>query len=342
MIPHSRPRFSQPMQQAVTALLQAGQVTAGGEVVRLEQALCDRLGRRCAVVVDSGTSALMLALRLLARNRDPAEMRVGIPAFGCASLLWAVRGAGMQPYTLDCDPETLALRNDASQAGLDAVVVVHPFGMVEPLVEAAWGCPVIEDIAQSAGARWHGNLLGSKGRITVASLHATKPWGGAYGGALLLDDDSEAVALRRMIDPDGVGVVAGYVGHHQLSDVHALLARMRLEQSDDLMAQRAEVGATLVAWLRQAGAELCSGVVGNGFRLLFRSANDSASALACRFRDCGVAVSLPIKQPLSRMTGERRAGAEEAFSRWVSLPLLADCSAEEMTQMRDAITKVLA
>jgi len=184
-------------------LLQSGNVVAGHEVVRLEQALCDRVGRHCAVAVDSGTSALMLALRLLGRERNPAVMRVGIPAFGCASLLLAVRAAGMQPCTLDCDPDTLTLMMDVPRTALDAVVVVHPFGMVEPLVDAQWDCPLVEDIAQSAGGAWRGRPLGSWGRIAIASLHATKPWGGVYGGALLLDDGSEAVALQRMIDPDG-------------------------------------------------------------------------------------------------------------------------------------------
>jgi len=335
------------MQQAVTALLQAGEVTTGREVAQLEQALCNRLARRCAVAVDSGTAALSLALRLLSQtpslcDKKPANMRVGIPAFGCASLLWAVRAAGMRPYTLDCDPDTLTLFDNAPKTTLDAVVVVHPFGMVEPLVDAAWNCPVIEDVAQSAGATWHGKPLGSWGRITVASLHATKPWGGVYGGALLLDDDSEAQAVRRMIDPDGEAVIDGYVGHHQLSDLHALLARMRLQQSDHLAAQRAEIAASLAEGVKQAGATLCSGIAGNHFRLLLCSSTDSANALVRRFRGCGVAASLPIKQPLSRMTGEQRPGAEAAFARWVSLPLLADCSCDELQQMHDAIIKVLA
>jgi len=328
------------MQAAVTELLQSGLVTAGGEVASLEHLLCDRLGRSYAVAVDSGTSALTLALRLLGRDRNPALMRVGIPAMGCASLLWAVRAAGMQPYPLDCNPDTLTLATDAPEHALDAVVVAHPFGMVDPLVDADWGCPLIEDIAQSAGAVWHARPLGSWGEITIASFHATKPWGGVYGGALLLDDESEAVALRRMIDPDNEGFADGYVGHHQLSDLHALLARMRVMECDETQRQRARQQATIVDWLKQAGAQVCKGVAGNHFRLLMRCEGYSANTLVQRFRDGGVMASLPVKQLLSAITGEQRAGAEAAFTRWVSLPLLADFSDQELEQMQHAIAKV--
>ena len=330
------------MQAAVTALLQSGRVVAGREVALLEQALCAQVGRGSAVAVDSGTSALMLALRLLGRDRDAATMRVGIPAFACASLLVAVRSAGMVPCTLDCDPETLGLTAEAAEQPLDAVVVVHPFGMVEPLMAADWHCPIIEDIAQSAGGAWRDRPLGSWGEIAIASFHATKPWGGAYGGALLLDDDAHAVALRRMIDPDGEIVADGYVGHHRLSDLHALLARMRIAQSNDLMARRAERQAELAGWLRQAGAAVCAGVAGNHFRLLARVEGLSSQTLVQRFRDCGVAAARPIKQPLSRLTGAHCPGAEAAFARWVSLPLLADCSEGERERLRAAIARVVA
>ncbi|MDQ6963728.1 MAG: DegT/DnrJ/EryC1/StrS family aminotransferase [Mariprofundales bacterium] len=343
MIPHSRPRFSRPLQEAVAALLQSGRVTAGEEVIQLERLLAQRVGTRCAVAVDSGTSAISLALRLLSRDQKGARMLVGIPAFGCASLLWAVRAVGMVPYTLDCDPKTLTLVDGACRTALDAVVVVHPFGMVEPQIEQEWGCPIVEDIAQSAGGEWHNTPLGSWGWIAIASLHATKPWGGVYGGALLLDDDCEEVALRQMIDPDVDGSTAErYVGHHQLSDLHALVARMRIEQSSRLQAQRAEMSALLSGWLLESGAHLCPTTAGNYFRLLFYSATYSAIELVQRFRAAGVAASLPIKAPLSRMVGAEMVGAEEAFTRWVSLPLLVDLSTEERKQMRNIIVQVLS
>ncbi|MDX8409250.1 MAG: DegT/DnrJ/EryC1/StrS family aminotransferase [Mariprofundales bacterium] len=340
MIPHSRPRFDAAMQQAVGQLLASGQVTAGGEVARLEALLCQQLGRRCAVVVDSATSALMLALRMW--NRDGDLQRVGIPAFACASLYHAVRGAGLQPVAMDCDADTLTLGNQAlAQAeGLDAVILAHPLGWAEPLVAAEWPCPWIEDVAQSVGASWQGRPLGGFGRISVASFHATKPWGGAYGGALLLDDDVEAVELRRMIDSDGMVCAGSYVGHHQLSDLHALLARLRIEQAAELQQRRGQQFARLSEWLAAAGATVLAGQAGNHFRLLMCT-EQPASLLVEAFRAHGVAAALPIQQPLSRLTGDVATGAEAAFARWLSLPLLTDGDATENRRLHDAIRVVL-
>jgi len=117
---------------------------------------------------------------------------------------------------------------------------------------------------------------------------------------------------------------------------------MRLEQCDGLMVRRAQQQAEMVVWLQQAGGQVCAGIAGNHFRLLICSAAYSAQVLVQRFRDCGVAASLPIKQPLSRITGENRPGAERAFARWVSLPLLADLGGSESQQMQRAIAMALS
>lgn len=330
------------MQAAVHELLQAGRVVTGEEVARLEQVLCARVGRRCALAVDSGTSAITLALRLLARDRERASLRVGIPAFGCASLLVAVVAAGMTPWPLDCDPDSLTLTDSALRAGLDLVVVVHPFGMVEPMIEADWGIPVIEDIAQSADGAWRAVALGGRGRVTIASFHATKPWGGAYGGALLLDDEREEVAVRRMCDPDGATEGGVAVGHHLLSDLHALLARQRLAESEALMARRKQQAVRMRAWLQQVDAQLCSAPVGNHFRLLAASHRYPAALLRQRLQAAGVAAELPVKQPLSKWVGVDAPGADTAFRRWVSLPLLADLTDDEAAIMELAIHKAFS
>ncbi|MDQ6951671.1 MAG: DegT/DnrJ/EryC1/StrS family aminotransferase [Mariprofundales bacterium] len=350
VIPHSRPRFDGETQRAISQLLASGQVTSGVEVAKLESALCQQVGRRCAVAVDSGTSALALALRLW-RAEGGRHHRVGIPAFACGSLYHAVRSAGWQPVVMDCDAATLTLHQGAlDQArSLEVVIVAHPLGWAEPMVAAPWPCRMIEDIAQSAGAVGSdGSPLGRCGEIAIASFHATKPWGGAYGGALLLDDDAQAARVRRMIDPDGeVGGAMGTadaddddIAHHQLSDLHALLARMRIAQFAALQLRRQAQFGRIRGWLEAAGARVLQGEGGNYFRLLMCGGRPAADLVAA-FRSHGVAAALPIKQPLSRLTGEAAPGAEAAFARWLSLPLLADMSDAEQQQMDAAIRQVL-
>jgi len=178
MIPHSRPRFNASFKAAVARVLDSGYVAMGDEAAALEQEVASRLQLPYAAAVDSGSSALMLAVRALKGSRP--EFTVGIPAYVCSAVLHAVRAAAATPYFMDCGPD---LRLDPGRArvaatGLDAVVLVHPFGLIEPLVADAWPCPVIEDIAQAAGGSLNGRPLGSYGDIAVVSFYATKPWGG--------------------------------------------------------------------------------------------------------------------------------------------------------------------
>jgi len=328
MIPHSRPIFNEVFSQAVSQLVLSGFVAMGHESILLEQELASRLKHLDAVAVDSGTSALMLALRALARHQ-PIK-RVGIPAYACASVLFAVRAVGCEPVYMDCGDD---LRLDEEQAwtissSLDAVIVVHPFGMVEPMVKAQWPCPVIEDIAQAAGAMLDGLPVGSFGDVCVASFYATKPWGGAYGG-MLLGDTEICTAVRAMRDPDQADLTLAYAGHHQLSDVHATLVRCRLRQSDTEQLQRMQHMQWLDGLLQEHYVSSVAGrSQGNAFRYIIR-ADGMAEEMINKLHDCGIGASRPVAMPLHRKTSQTCLGAERAWRDCVSLPLLAHMSDDE-------------
>ncbi|MDQ6974339.1 MAG: DegT/DnrJ/EryC1/StrS family aminotransferase, partial [Mariprofundaceae bacterium] len=228
MIPHSRPSFDDRYVQAVSMVVRSAYTAEGEQSRQLEQEVLKQCQQDDAVAVDSGTSALMLALRALQTEQN--IQKVGIPAYACASLWFAVRAAGCTPVLMDCG-EDLRLDKDHAwklSPTLDTVILVHPFGMVEPLVAESWDCPVIEDIAQAAGATFQHKAVGSFGDIVIASFYATKPWGGAYGG-MVLGSTAMCDAVRMMSHPDDVNLSLPYVGHHQLSNIHASLALVRLQ-----------------------------------------------------------------------------------------------------------------
>ncbi|MDQ7011983.1 MAG: DegT/DnrJ/EryC1/StrS family aminotransferase, partial [Mariprofundaceae bacterium] len=100
MIPHSRPRFGSAFIEAVTKVLQSGHVVMGERAAALEAQVGGKLGVDYAVALDSGTSALMLAFRALGREKP--LRRVGIPAYCCSSVYFAVRAAGCEPVWMDC------------------------------------------------------------------------------------------------------------------------------------------------------------------------------------------------------------------------------------------------
>ncbi len=152
--------------------------------------LAGMFGALRVVPTDSGTSALVLALRALVGPRGT----VALPGYACADLVAAALHARVKVRLYDIDPETLAPDLDSLSRVLDqgaaAVVVAHLYGVpvdVPQVIElaAAHGASVIEDAAQAAGGMLRGSRLGSFGALTVLSFGRGKGVTGGGGGALL-------------------------------------------------------------------------------------------------------------------------------------------------------------
>ncbi|MDQ6958099.1 MAG: DegT/DnrJ/EryC1/StrS aminotransferase family protein [Mariprofundaceae bacterium] len=342
MIPHSRPVFGTAFADAVQQVVKSGQLATGKVCAALEAEVAGLIGVRYAVTVDSGTSALMLALYALKAKRK--VRRVGIPAYACRAVLHAVRAVDAEPVCMDCNDD---LRLDAEKArdmaeSLDAVILVHPFGMIESMVKESWCCPVIEDIAQSAGGRMDGQtgedgrMVGNFGDVSIASFYATKPWGGACGGMVMSSDADMCERVRHMRCADTAGITLPYAGNHQLSDIHAALARVRLSQSNQEREYRMRQAVAYDEWFMGIKSYPVKREVScNHYRYIVRV--DDASGVIEALHSHGVGAARPVEEPLSRLVGQRCQGAEAAWQQCVSLPLLTDMSEDELDCMRKAI-----
>jgi len=336
MIPHSRPVFGAAFTDAARRVVESGQLACGPECSALEAETAEYIGVKHATAVDSGSSALLLALYALKVDRN--IRRVGIPAYACRAILHAVRIAGMSPVCMDCGDD---LRLNAAYARelsdkIDAVILVHPFGMIEPMVEESWPCPVIEDIAQSAGGRVDGRMLGGFGDISVTSFYATKPWGGAYGGMVMSKKANICIRVNQMRCADTADITLPYAGNHQLSDIHATLARIRISRAAEESETRARLAKTYDAWFsRLDGRPVVRESSCNHYRYIIRVAD--ASRVIKALHAHGVGAAKPVNTPISRLVGQYCPGAEAAWKQCVSLPLLTDMSRDELKCMEQAV-----
>ena len=338
MIPHSRPCFDEPFLQAAERVIRSGQLAEGREVVQLETLMAESFGQAVAVAVDSGTSAIMLALQALKTTRP--VRRVGIPAYACRAVYFAVRAAGAEPVCMDCRAD-LRLDEEVAKkvaADVDALVLVHPFGMVEPMAAADWPCSLIEDVAQSAGGMLNGKPLGSFGDISVTSLYATKPWGGAYGGVLACRDKALAETVRCMRDADTADASLPYAGNHHLSDLHAALAIARIGRAGKERSRREELARQYDQWLGSGAlVPVDRHSDGISYRYIVR-ASTGAEACIAALRSQGVAATKPAPVSLDVLVGGKASpNARQAVAECVSLPLLPDMSEQERRRMHEAI-----
>lgn len=168
---------------------------------RLVDTLRVRYGARDALLTNSGTSALRLAIEGAVSS---TERPVALPGYGCYDLASAAEGARAPVALYDLDPTTLG-PDGASLASLKrvqpaAVVVAHWFGHLADAPAAGALLPdavLIEDAAQGVGGILRGRPLGSFGSVSVLSFGRGKGTTGGGGGALLAHDERGMKIVQR-------------------------------------------------------------------------------------------------------------------------------------------------
>lgn len=138
----------------------------------------------------SGREALRVALRLFSGRSSRSE--VVLPAYTCFSVPSAVVAAGLRVRLVDVDDAARIDLADLAASPLDsaaAVVVCNLFGIPEPVAPvmeciASSGTAVVDDAAQSLGARAEDGCVGGRGDVGVLSFGRGKPVSALGGGAL--------------------------------------------------------------------------------------------------------------------------------------------------------------
>ncbi|CAI9398701.1 DegT/DnrJ/EryC1/StrS family aminotransferase [Nocardioides sp. T2.26MG-1] len=231
----------------------------GPEVAAFEAEYAEYIGVEHCVGVANGTDALELAMRVA--GVGPGD-EVILPANTFIATAEAVSRIGAVPVLVDVDEEHLLIDPAAVERAVTprtrAVAPVHLFGQtafVEQLVDLAstYRLAVIEDAAQSQGARRHGRPAGSWGTVAATSFYPGKNLGAAGDAGAVLTDDPEAAAAVRILGSHGspAKYVHDVVGmNSRLDAVQAVYLRAklaRLNRWNDLRRRAARKYAELLA-----------------------------------------------------------------------------------------------
>ena len=247
---------------AISRTLTSSQFILGPEVTAFEEEFSAYVGAGFGIGVNSGTSALHLAL--LAAGIGPGDEVITTP-FTFVATVAAIVYAGATPVFVDIDPALYTIDpsriESAITARTKAILPVHLYGQpadMDPILELArkHSLRVIEDAAQAHGAEYKGRRVGSLGDFGCFSFYPGKNLG-AYGeGGMVVTSDPEFRRTLRMLRDWGAEqkyqhVLKGY--NYRLEGMQGAILRVKLRHLEAWTLRRRVLAETYNETLRPAG-----------------------------------------------------------------------------------------
>lgn len=252
------------LESAIKRVVRSGRFILGPEVEQFECEAADFLGVKHAVGLNSGTDALVIALRSV--GVCPGDRVITTP-FSFFATAEAISLIGACPVFVDIDPHTYALDPSALRfsPGVKAIIVVHLFGHsadLDPIVSFARENKIalIEDVAQAFGGKYCDRRLGSFGDFGCFSFFPSKNLG-AYGDAgLLVTDDDRLAGEARKLRNHG----SSFRYHHdsfgynsRLDELQAAILRVKLPFVDEWNENRRRLADNYTRAFSRIGGLQC-------------------------------------------------------------------------------------
>jgi dTDP-4-amino-4,6-dideoxygalactose transaminase len=338
----------------VKSVLDSHWYVLGTEVKLFEEEFATYVGVNHCISVANGSEALELALKGLGVNRGDRVVAVANAGFYSSTAIHAI---GADPVYVDVNADTLTLCPHAFAAIVEtkpaAVIVTHLYGQLANIEEivslaSAAGIPVLEDCAQSHGARRNGKQAGSFGTIACFSFYPTKNLGALGDGGAVVTNDDELAARIRQLRQYGwsqkyqVAVQGGR--NSRLDEMQAAILRVKLPHLDTWNEQRRSIAKRYNAAFAELGMQLPSSTGEDYVAHLYvvRVKERSAFAAALKEQMVSTDVHYPIadhKQPAYPADPTSSLPVtEQACDTVISLPCFPGLSDEEVDRVIGAVT----
>lgn len=340
---------------ATSKVLRRTDFILGRDVGLFEEEFAAFCEAEYAVGVDSGTSALELALR--AYGIGPGDEVITAANTFIASAL-PISYTGAIPVLVDVDPQTYTMDISRLERAITArtkvIIPVHLYGHpadMDPILEIAQqhGLVVIEDACQAHGAKYRGKRVGSLGHAAAFSFYPAKNLG-AYGdGGMVVTNDEQVAESLQMLRNYGQRekyhhLLLGY--NHRLDTLQAAVLRVKLQHLDAWNAARrrnAQLYGELLAdslVARPAEADYAESV----YHLYVIRVEDR-DGLRAHLHDKGIATGIHYPIPIHLQPSYRDLGyekgsfpvTEEYAEQILSLPMYAELTPDLIEYVVGAI-----
>jgi perosamine synthetase len=268
-VPLSAPDVGEHELRYVEQVMRSGNLSLGPMLLRFEEKFASTIGRKYAIAVNSGTSALHLCVRAVEIG---ASHEVITSSFSFVASTACLLYENAVPVFVDIDPATLNISavkiaefltkccwRDARGRVIDrgtgrevkAILPVHVFGLpcdMTAIREIAdrYGLAIIEDSCEAIGATFHGQQAGTFGDMSCFAFYPNKQMTTGEGGMIVTDSEHFARLCRSMRNQgrgeDGAWLQHERVGYnYRLSDIHCALGLAQVERLREMLEKRDRV-----------------------------------------------------------------------------------------------------
>ncbi len=345
---------------AIAGVLESCQFVLGSEVASFEREFAAFCGSKECIALNSGTSALHLAL--LAAGVGPGDEVITVPFTFVASVA-SVLYAGAKPVLVDIDPRSFTMDPAKIEAAITprtkVILPVHLYGQtadMDPIMEIArrHKLLVIEDAAQAHGAQYKGRPAGSIGDMGCFSFYPGKNLG-AYGeGGAVTTANADYARTVRLLRDWGADrkyhhVLQGY--NYRMEGFQGAILRVKLRHLDAWTEARRRVAKEYDARLADSGVETPAEMpwgkhVYHVYTLRADDRDGLQQALQAAGIQTGIHYPVPVHlQPAYADLGYGRGvffHAETAAEQVLSLPLYPELPPASVVHVADSVKKTIS
>jgi dTDP-4-amino-4,6-dideoxygalactose transaminase len=345
---------------AIANVLETSAFVLGNEVAAFEREFAAYCGAGIGIGVNSGTSALHLAL--LAAGIGEGDEVVTTP-FTFVATVAAIRYTGARPVFVDIDPRSYNLDPAGLEAAITsktkAIMPVHLYGQpadMDPILEIARrrGLLVIEDAAQAHGAEYKGRRTGSMGDLACFSFYPGKNLG-AYGeGGMVVTNNPEYARIIRMLRDWGAEtkyqhVLKGY--NYRLEGMQGAILRVKLRHLEQWTeARRAHAARYTELLAGSAVVPPAEMPYARHVYHVYAVRTPCRAELQSRLQAAGVQTGIHYPIPVHLLPAHADLGygagqfpiAERMADETLSFPMFAELTAGQVAQVAEAVVAAAA
>jgi len=253
------PQIGEEEVDAVRDVLLSGNFVSGEKVKEFEKQFAKYIGTEYAVAVNSGTSALYIALESMGIKSGD---EVIVPPITFFATISSVLYTGAKPVFADIDLDDLCLSPESVERVVTkqtkAIIPVHLYGAAAKMdrlkhISDKYGIRILEDCAQAHGTEYNNKKVGSIGKAGAFSFFATKHMTTGEGG-IITTNDYEVAQTAKMLRNHGMSgrdshMRLGY--NNRMTEMEAAMGLVQLKKLDELNEKRIKNSEYLLDNLRK-------------------------------------------------------------------------------------------